>query len=79
MGYPQQLGSLVLPILMEMQQQHWEVHFRFVRHEGNTPANMMARLAWQDSSGYRRYMDPPSAIRETVVQDKQILHTVMAL
>ncbi|KAL4281246.1 hypothetical protein GQ457_03G036790 [Hibiscus cannabinus] len=47
----------------------WEVQFRFVRRDGNVPADVMARLAWQGSLGYHRYLEPPSAVRDALLRD----------
>ncbi|KAL4362445.1 hypothetical protein GQ457_04G027620 [Hibiscus cannabinus] len=68
-GNPRQLGSSVLPGLLELYHRRWEVQFRFVRWDGNVPADVMARLAWQGSLGYHRYLEPPSAVRDALLRD----------
>ncbi|KAK8569142.1 hypothetical protein V6N12_007674 [Hibiscus sabdariffa] len=39
--------------------------------------DMMARLAWQGSPNYHRYMEPPSAVWDALTLDKEFLHAVM--
>ncbi|KAK9046550.1 hypothetical protein V6N11_052437 [Hibiscus sabdariffa] len=71
------LCSSVLPGLLEMQHRRWEVQFRFVRRDGNVPADIMARLAWQGSLGYHRYLEPPVAVRDALLRDAARPATVM--
>ncbi|KAK8997099.1 hypothetical protein V6N11_020588 [Hibiscus sabdariffa] len=49
-----------------------------VHREGNIPADVMACLAWQDLLGYRRYLNPPLAVRKSLDRDKDLPSTVMA-
>ncbi|KAK8596171.1 hypothetical protein V6N12_064670 [Hibiscus sabdariffa] len=76
-GNPRQLGSSLLPGLLEMRQRSWDIQFHFIRRERNQAADMMARLAWCGIPEYRHYMDPPSDICDILISDRADLHSVM--
>ncbi|KAK8537581.1 hypothetical protein V6N12_043738 [Hibiscus sabdariffa] len=75
-GNPRQLGSSLLPGLLEMRQRSWDIQFHFIRMEGNQAVDMMARLAWRGILEYRRYMDPPPDIRDILISNRTNLHYV---
>ncbi|KAK8522790.1 hypothetical protein V6N12_056485 [Hibiscus sabdariffa] len=72
---PRQLGSSLLPGLLEMRQRSWDIQFHFIRREGNQAADLMARLAWRGTPEYRRYMDPPLDIHDILISDRADLHS----
>ncbi|KAL4280940.1 hypothetical protein GQ457_03G011290 [Hibiscus cannabinus] len=74
-GNPRRLGSSLLSGLLEMRQRSWDIQFHFIRREGNQAADLMARLAWQGTPEYCRYMDPPLVIRDILISDKANLHS----
>ncbi|KAK9016946.1 hypothetical protein V6N11_079438 [Hibiscus sabdariffa] len=67
------IGSSILPSIFELMSRAWEVRFAFVRREDNEVANAMSRLVFPESLEYRRWFEPPLAVRDVFLKEANLV------
>ncbi|KAK8991387.1 hypothetical protein V6N11_062402 [Hibiscus sabdariffa] len=60
--------SSIMSSIFELLSRSWEVHFAFIRREGNAMADAMSRLVHPPLE-YRHWLETPLAVRDLVLTD----------